>query len=158
MTQPVHLGGLWFRFGSGGRLGYRRRFLFLHLGGGLRLGRHLEDDPDPVDDELLAGEGDVLGGGEQARHREGDRLAEAAVDVALGSGRQERSELIQGNGHNCPGGVSLMKTKECPSCAMEIDAKAKVCPICQFEFPESSAWLKWAALLLIILFMLFYIL
>jgi rRNA maturation endonuclease Nob1 len=28
-----------------------------------------------------------------------------------------------------------MSKKECPSCAMEIDSKEKVCPICGYEFP-----------------------
>ncbi|AGA80052.1 hypothetical protein [Echinicola vietnamensis] len=51
-----------------------------------------------------------------------------------------------------------MKTKECPSCAMEVDAKAKVCPICQFEFPQRSPIIQWVAILLAILFILLYIL
>jgi RNA polymerase subunit RPABC4/transcription elongation factor Spt4 len=38
-----------------------------------------------------------------------------------------------------------MKKKECPSCAMEIDAKSKECPVCGYEFPTSGA-LKWLAL------------
>lgn len=40
---------------------------------------------------------------------------------------------------------------------MDIDAKAKVCPICQYEFAEISVGYKWIAILLIIL-MLFYLL
>lgn len=44
-----------------------------------------------------------------------------------------------------------MKKKECPSCAMEIDANAKVCPICQYEFAEYSSGMKWVAILLIAL-------
>ena len=48
-----------------------------------------------------------------------------------------------------------MKTKECPSCAMEIEAKAKVCPICQYEFAETAIGYKWIAILLIIVFLLY---
>jgi RNA polymerase subunit RPABC4/transcription elongation factor Spt4 len=31
-----------------------------------------------------------------------------------------------------------MKTKECPGCAVEVDANAEVCPICGYEFPRQS--------------------
>jgi RNA polymerase subunit RPABC4/transcription elongation factor Spt4 len=48
-----------------------------------------------------------------------------------------------------------MKTKECPSCAMEVKANSKVCPVCQYEFAESGTPMKWIALLLaIIIFLL----
>lgn len=47
-----------------------------------------------------------------------------------------------------------MKKKECPSCAMEIDAKSKTCPICGYEFPASNKWLSWVAILLIIAFLI----
>ncbi|WP_111393088.1 MULTISPECIES: zinc ribbon domain-containing protein [Algoriphagus] len=50
-----------------------------------------------------------------------------------------------------------MKTKECPSCAMEVDANAKVCPICQFEFPKRSSWITWMAIFLVIIWLLSYI-
>jgi len=50
----------------------------------------------------------------------------------------------------------MKEKKECPSCAMEIDAKSKKCPVCNYEFPSSNSGLKWAALLLALLF-LFYI-
>jgi RNA polymerase subunit RPABC4/transcription elongation factor Spt4 len=50
-----------------------------------------------------------------------------------------------------------MKTKECPSCAMEIDAKSKFCPICNYQFSEQSSALKWIALALAILFLLYVI-
>jgi RNA polymerase subunit RPABC4/transcription elongation factor Spt4 len=50
-----------------------------------------------------------------------------------------------------------VKKKECPSCAMKIDADSKQCPVCQYEFPASNAGLKWAAILLALLF-LFYML
>jgi succinate dehydrogenase/fumarate reductase-like Fe-S protein len=51
-----------------------------------------------------------------------------------------------------------MKKKECPSCAMEIDAKAKECPICGYEFPATNKVYQLVAILLIILFILYFIL
>ncbi len=48
--------------------------------------------------------------------------------------------------------------KECPSCAMEIDEKEKVCPICGYEFPPTKPAYTWIAILLLIVFLLFYIL
>jgi len=45
-------------------------------------------------------------------------------------------------------------TKECPSCAMQVDKKCKTCPICGYEFAEYSSTVKWVALLLIIAFLL----
>ena len=45
-----------------------------------------------------------------------------------------------------------MKTKECPSCAMQIDANSRVCPICKYQFAEQPSRLKWTALVLAILF------
>ncbi|HTJ52070.1 MAG TPA: zinc ribbon domain-containing protein [Cyclobacteriaceae bacterium] len=51
-----------------------------------------------------------------------------------------------------------MKKKECPSCAMDIDAKSKVCPICGYEFAEHSAWIKWTAIILVIVFVLYFVL
>ncbi|HOO09884.1 MAG TPA: hypothetical protein PKW06_08095 [Cyclobacteriaceae bacterium] len=50
-----------------------------------------------------------------------------------------------------------MKTKECPSCAMEVDPKSKVCPICGYEFAEYGTGLKWVAILLIVLILLYFI-
>jgi RNA polymerase subunit RPABC4/transcription elongation factor Spt4 len=44
-----------------------------------------------------------------------------------------------------------MKKKECPSCAMEIDAKSKVCPICAYEFTSTGGGRKWIAVFLLIL-------
>jgi RNA polymerase subunit RPABC4/transcription elongation factor Spt4 len=46
-----------------------------------------------------------------------------------------------------------MKKKECPSCAMEIDAESKMCPVCSYEFPARNNSLKWVALLLALLFL-----
>ena len=50
-----------------------------------------------------------------------------------------------------------MKKKECPSCAMEIDAKEEVCPICGYEFPKQSPVFKILVILLVIIFLLFMI-
>jgi hypothetical protein len=50
-----------------------------------------------------------------------------------------------------------MKKKECPSCAMEIDAASKVCPVCSYEFAAQGRGLKWAAFLLALLFLLYLI-
>ena len=50
-----------------------------------------------------------------------------------------------------------MKTKECPSCAMQIDANSRVCPICKYQFAEQPSRLKWTALVLAILFFIYLI-
>ncbi|MBL3657500.1 hypothetical protein JL102_15235 [Fulvivirga sp. 2943] len=50
-----------------------------------------------------------------------------------------------------------MPKKECPSCAMEIDAKSKKCPICGYEFPATSLWIQVVAILLVLLFILYFI-
>lgn len=48
--------------------------------------------------------------------------------------------------------------KDCPSCAMTVAKKSKVCPICNYEFAEDyNKGLKLIALLLIILIILFFI-
>ena len=50
----------------------------------------------------------------------------------------------------------IMKKKECPSCAMEIDSHAIVCPICAYEFKSSSSLaVKWVAILLLVVTILF---
>jgi RNA polymerase subunit RPABC4/transcription elongation factor Spt4 len=51
-----------------------------------------------------------------------------------------------------------MKKKECPSCAMDVDANSKVCPVCQYEFTRQGGALKWTALLLALLFLLYLLL
>jgi RNA polymerase subunit RPABC4/transcription elongation factor Spt4 len=51
-----------------------------------------------------------------------------------------------------------MKKKECPSCAMEIDAESKRCPVCDYEFPSMNSGLKWVAIVLALLFLLYLIL
>jgi predicted amidophosphoribosyltransferase len=45
-----------------------------------------------------------------------------------------------------------MKQKECPSCAMNIDADEKVCPICGYEFPKENPLFKILIILLVIVF------
>lgn len=50
--------------------------------------------------------------------------------------------------------------RECPSCGLEVDAEAEVCPYCGYEFPESGAgfgpmaWLFVALMLLPVLWVL----
>jgi predicted amidophosphoribosyltransferase len=51
----------------------------------------------------------------------------------------------------------IMEKKECPSCAMEVDAGSKVCPVCGYEFTRQGGGIKWAALLLALLFLLYLI-
>ncbi|WP_293013350.1 hypothetical protein [Mongoliibacter sp.] len=51
-----------------------------------------------------------------------------------------------------------MKKKECPSCAMEVDDKADVCPICQFEFPKRNPLYQWLAIILALFFLLMFVL
>ncbi len=46
-----------------------------------------------------------------------------------------------------------LKTMECPSCAMEIDAKSATCPICSYEFPKQSRLIQIVAVLLVLLFL-----
>jgi len=45
-----------------------------------------------------------------------------------------------------------MSNKECPSCAVLIEKKATVCPVCGYEIPQHKSRVKWVALLMIILF------
>ncbi|MBL7874179.1 MAG: hypothetical protein JNL53_00845 [Cyclobacteriaceae bacterium] len=47
-----------------------------------------------------------------------------------------------------------MKSKECPSCAMEVDVKSKICPICAYEFTGHSGVIKWLAIILILTFLI----
>jgi len=53
--------------------------------------------------------------------------------------------------------VQKNRTKECPSCAMEVDKKADTCPICQFEFPKRNPLYQWLAILLALFFLLMFI-
>jgi len=52
----------------------------------------------------------------------------------------------------------LVKTKECPSCAMEVDNSLSICPICQFEFPKRAPWITGMAIFLLIVWLLSYLL
>jgi RNA polymerase subunit RPABC4/transcription elongation factor Spt4 len=52
----------------------------------------------------------------------------------------------------------MSHTKECPSCAMEIDYKEAICPICGYEFPQTSKTVKWVAILLLVVTLLYFIL
>ncbi|MDX1531354.1 MAG: zinc ribbon domain-containing protein [Rhodothermales bacterium] len=53
------------------------------------------------------------------------------------------------------------KLRECPSCAMEVDAEADECPVCGYEYPSNragvgaAAWLMAALLVLPLLWLLF---
>jgi len=51
----------------------------------------------------------------------------------------------------------MSKTKECPSCAMEVDQGEAICPICQYEFPSQPKVYTWIAILLIIALMILFI-
>jgi len=51
-----------------------------------------------------------------------------------------------------------MEKKECPSCAMPVDKDADVCPICGYEFPKQSRALQVAAIIMIILMVLYFVL
>jgi RNA polymerase subunit RPABC4/transcription elongation factor Spt4 len=52
-----------------------------------------------------------------------------------------------------------MKKIECPSCAMNIDANSKQCPICGYEFAQtSSGWVKWVAILILVIILITWIL
>ncbi|HMJ68221.1 MAG TPA: zinc ribbon domain-containing protein [Cyclobacteriaceae bacterium] len=48
--------------------------------------------------------------------------------------------------------------KECPACAMEVDADSKVCPICGYEFTRSypAPWRWLAAIMVIVIVFLFF--
>jgi len=46
-----------------------------------------------------------------------------------------------------------MSTKECPSCAVEINRGDKICPICGYEFPaRKKINIKFIGLVLLLLF------
>jgi len=47
-----------------------------------------------------------------------------------------------------------MSKKECPSCAMKVDAKAEVCPVCAYEFPSSVKSSPLVAIILLLIFVL----
>lgn len=50
-----------------------------------------------------------------------------------------------------------METRECPGCAMEVDADAEACPICGYEFPRQPLHLKimvWVMMALLLAWLL----
>ena len=51
-----------------------------------------------------------------------------------------------------------MKKKECPACAMEIAENSTQCPICGYEFGETNkGWVKWLAILLLLIILFYWI-
>lgn len=50
-----------------------------------------------------------------------------------------------------------MSKRECPACAVEIDADAEVCPICGYDFPKRSKGIQIMAWLMIILMIWWFI-
>lgn len=43
------------------------------------------------------------------------------------------------------------KTRECPSCALPIDADADRCPYCDYDLPRQKSALRFAAILFALL-------
>jgi len=43
------------------------------------------------------------------------------------------------------------KKKECPSCALDVDADAEVCPYCGYEYPVQKPAIRYAAVLMVLL-------
>ncbi len=46
-------------------------------------------------------------------------------------------------------------TRECPGCAMQVEANHNRCPVCGYEFPQPGTLQKstrWGALVLLIIF------
>lgn len=52
---------------------------------------------------------------------------------------------------------NIMKTVECPSCAMDVEATSEECPICGYEFPKQSKSLIIAVWIMIALMILYFI-
>lgn len=48
-----------------------------------------------------------------------------------------------------------MKTKECPSCAMDVDTRCKVCPICAYEFTNPGTRIRWTAIVLVLIILVY---
>jgi hypothetical protein len=46
-----------------------------------------------------------------------------------------------------------MKTKECPTCAMPVDSKSRICPVCKYEFRDYSMIVKIVAAVLVLFFL-----
>jgi hypothetical protein len=51
----------------------------------------------------------------------------------------------------------MPETRECPSCALEYEdtGDVDVCPYCGYEFPQRKSSTVWAALLFLLLMLLF---
>ncbi|MBL7839331.1 MAG: hypothetical protein JNJ75_04255 [Cyclobacteriaceae bacterium] len=45
----------------------------------------------------------------------------------------------------------MMKKKECPACAMEVDTGSRICPICGYEFTPTGGGRRWIAIALLVL-------
>jgi len=43
------------------------------------------------------------------------------------------------------------KTRECPSCALEVPVDSEICPYCNYEFPVQKKFFPFVVVLLIVL-------
>ncbi|WP_440999691.1 zinc ribbon domain-containing protein [Fodinibius sp. SL11] len=50
-----------------------------------------------------------------------------------------------------------MDKKECPGCAVEVDADTEVCPICGYEFPNQPLGIQIVTCIMIVLLLLFWV-
>ncbi|MEX2600523.1 MAG: hypothetical protein WD355_02670 [Balneolaceae bacterium] len=50
-----------------------------------------------------------------------------------------------------------MPTRECPSCAVEVDTSESDCPICGYEFPQQPKGVQIMALIMAILILIWLI-
>lgn len=51
-----------------------------------------------------------------------------------------------------------MEKKECPGCALDVDAPEEICPFCGYEFPQQSRSVGIVVWLMILLLLLWVIL
>ncbi|MFH5885251.1 zinc ribbon domain-containing protein [Halalkalibaculum sp. DA3122] len=51
-----------------------------------------------------------------------------------------------------------MDKRECPGCAMKVDADAEACPVCGYEFPRQPLSVQIAAWVMIVLLILWMVL
>jgi len=52
----------------------------------------------------------------------------------------------------------MSKKRECPGCAMEVDADSDICPICGYDFPKQPKSIQiavWVFILLVLLWIFF---
>lgn len=47
--------------------------------------------------------------------------------------------------------------KECPGCAVQVDADSEVCPICGYEFPKQTLGVKIMAWIMIVLLLVWFL-